>query len=135
MSQRFICVFDIYMFFFVFFFTLCLEYQVMKNWISVAIHNDYKFQWRYNIPIDRALKTYKMMCTGTVVSKFTLQCLGAGTDTLGICICFYNSIWHTLTKMLSFCSSFNALFTNTSCIEIGVWSQKLMSLEFNFHYW
>ena len=39
-----------------------------------------------------------------------------------------------LAKRVSFCSSFNALCTDTSFIKIGVCYQKLLTLEFNFHY-
>ena len=40
------------------------------------------------------------------------------------------NIRHRLTKSVSFCSS----STDTSFIKIGVCYQKLLTLEFNFHY-
>ena len=39
-----------------------------------------------------------------------------------------------LEKGVSFCSSLKALSTDTSFIKIGVCCQKLLTLEFNFHY-
>ena len=50
-----------------------------------------------------------------------------------VCICIYK-IGHSLTKKVSFCSSFKALSTETSYIKIGVCYQKLSTLEFNSHY-
>ena len=38
-------------------------------------------------------------------------------------------------KKLSFCSSLKALSTDTSFVKIGVCCQKLLAIEFNFHYW
>ena len=32
--------------------------------------------------------------------------------------CFYNNVGHSLMKWLSFCSSFNALSTDTSCVKL-----------------
>ena len=55
-------------------------------------------------------------------------------DTLSICICIYDNIRYSLAKRISFCSSFKALSTDTSFIEIGVSYQRLSILEFNFHY-
>ena len=57
-----------------------------------------------------------------------------GTGSLSVCICIYDNIRHSLTKRVSFCSSFKALSTDTSFIKIGVCYQKLSTLEFNFHY-
>ena len=57
-----------------------------------------------------------------------------GTGSSSVCICIYDNIRHSLTKRVSFCSSFKALSTDTSFIKIGVCYQKLSTLEFNFHY-
>ena len=43
---------------------------------------------------------------------------------LCLCYCIYKNIRHSLTKRVSFC-----------LIKIGVCNQKLLTLEFNFHYW
>ena len=48
-----------------------------------------------------------------------------------VCICIYNTIRYSLTKRISFCSSFKTLSTDT---KIGVCQQKLSTLELNFHY-
>ena len=53
--------------------------------------------------------------------KFTSRNLkSAGTGTLSVCICIYNNKRHGLMKKVSFCSSFNALSTDTSFIKIVV---------------
>ena len=78
----------------------------------------------------------KLFSTGGVPSKIhfrmILKC--RYTSTLSVCICIYNNIRHSLTKRVSFCSSFRALSTDTSLIEIGVCYQKLSTLEFIFPY-
>ena len=51
-----------------------------------------------------------------------------------LCISIYNNIRYSLTKRISFFSSFKALSTDTSFIKIGVCQQKLLTLELNFHY-
>ena len=45
----------------------------------------------------------------------------------------YNNIRQSLTKWLSYCSSFNDLSTDASCVKIGGCYKVLSSLEFNFH--
>ena len=50
--------------------------------------------------------------------KFTSHNLN--TSSLSVCICIYDSIRYSLTKGVSFCSSFKALSTDTSFIKIGV---------------
>ena len=37
--------------------------------------------------------------------------------TLSVCICIYNNIRHSLTKRISFCSSFHGLSTDTKVIN------------------
>ena len=93
------------------------------------------------VSVDRAFKelqndtplSSKLFSTGAVyLVKFTSRNLKVPVPRgiLSVCVCIYNSIRYSLTKRISFCSSFKALSTDTSFIKIGVFIVRTFADQF-----